>query len=371
MKKILITGGAGFIGSHLSDELLTRGYEVRVLDSLSPQVHGPRSERPEYLDSNVELIVGDVRDESVLKKSLKGVDAVYHLAAMVGVGQSMYEVSKYTSVNNEGTATLLQALIEKPVERLVVASSMSLYGEGLYRTSIGEFVPGHERTLEQLKARDWELRDTDGKTLTPVQTPENKSPELASVYALSKYDQERMCLIIGRAYQIPTVALRFFNVYGTRQALSNPYTGVMAIFASRLLNNNAPLIFEDGLQQRDFVSVHDIARACRLALEIPEAAGQVFNIGSGNHYTISELGRRIAEVMGKENLEPQMTGKYRIGDVRHCFADISLARRVLGYDPRVSLEEGLAELVGWLEGQVAEDRVDQASAELTARGLTV
>src|SRR4051794_15744179 len=181
MKKILITGGAGFIGSHLSDELLTQGYEVRVLDSLSPQVHGPRGERPEYLDSNVELIVGDVRDESVLRKSLKGVDAVYHLAAMVGVGQSMYEVSKYTSVNNGGTATLLQALIEKPVERLVVASSMSLYGEGLYRTSIGEFVPGHERTLEQLKARDWELRDPEGKALTPVQTPENKPPALASV----------------------------------------------------------------------------------------------------------------------------------------------------------------------------------------------
>jgi dTDP-L-rhamnose 4-epimerase len=371
MKKILITGGAGFIGSHLADELLTQGYEVRVLDALSPQVHGPKAGRPDYLDPNVELIVGDVRDENILKKSLKGVDAVYHFAAMVGVGQSMYEVAKYTSVNNDGTAILLQALIEKPVERLVIASSMSLYGEGLYRTPIGEFVPGHERSLEQLKARDWELHDSDGKTITPVPTPENKPPSLASIYALSKYDQERMCLIIGRAYQIPTVALRFFNVYGTRQALSNPYTGVMAIFASRLLNNNPPLIFEDGLQQRDFVSVHDVARGCRLALETPGAAGQVFNIGSGNHYTIRELGWRIAEVMGKEHIEPQMTGKYRVGDVRHCFADISLARRVLGYEPRVSLEEGLAELVGWLEGQVAEDHVDHASAELTARGLTV
>ena len=371
MKEILITGGAGFIGSHLADELLADGYQVRVLDNLSPQVHGPTEKSPDYLDPEIEFITGDVRNEEVLRKSLKGVDAVFHFAAMVGVGQSMYEVAKYTSVNNEGTATLLQALIEKPVERLIVASSMSLYGEGLYRTPIGEFVPGHERTLDQLKARDWELRDFEGKLLTPVPTPENKPPTLASIYALSKYDQERMCLIAGRAYQIPTVALRFFNVYGTRQALSNPYTGLMAIFASRLLNNNAPMIFEDGLQQRDFVSVHDVARACRLALQTPEAAGQVFNVGSGDQYTIRELAQRIAKVMGKEQIEPRIAGKYRVGDVRHCFADIRLARRVLGYTPHVSLDEGLRELVTWLEGQVAEDRVDQASAELTARGLTV
>jgi dTDP-L-rhamnose 4-epimerase len=283
----------------------------------------------------------------------------------------MYEIEKYTSVNNGGTAALLQALIEKPVERLVVASSMSLYGEGLYRTAVGEFVPGHERTLKQLKARDWELHDTEGNVLTPVVTPENKAPALASIYALSKYDQERMCLITGRAYQIPTVALRFFNVYGTRQSLSNPYTGVMAIFASRLLNNNAPLVFEDGLQRRDFVSVHDVARGCRLALETKKAADQAFNIGSGNHYTIRELAGRIAEVMGKEHLEPEFTGKYRVGDIRHCFADISLARRELGYEPRVSLEEGLGELVGWLEEQVAEDHAERASAELSSRGLTV
>jgi dTDP-L-rhamnose 4-epimerase len=207
--------------------------------------------------------------------------------------------------------------------------------------------------------------------LKPVPTPESKAPALASVYALSKYDQERMCLIVGRAYRMPAVALRFFNVYGPRQALSNPYTGVMAIFASRLLNDNPPSIFEDGLQRRDFVSVYDIARACRLALEKPDAAGEVFNIGSGQNYTIKELAERIISVMGKDHLEPNVTGKYRVGDVRHCFADISRAQRVLGYRPRMSLEKGLAELVTWLEGQVAEDRVDQASAELSARGLTV
>src|SRR4051812_9788036 len=313
MSRILITGGAGFIGSHLADQLLMEGFQVRVLDNLSAQVHGDGGMAPAYLSKQVELLVGDVRDPAALDKALRGVEAVVHLAAMVGVGQSMYEVAKYTSVNNEGTATLLQALIEHPVQRLIVASSMSLYGEGLYRTPVGEFIPGHERGLEQLKARDWELHDGNGGVLAPVATPENKPPALASIYALSKYDQERMCLIIGRAYQIPTVALRFFNVYGTRQALSNPYTGVMAIFASRLLNNNAPLVFEDGLQQRDFVSVHDVARGCRLALETKKAAGQVFNIGSGNHYSIRELAVRIAEVMGKEHIEPEFTGKYRVG----------------------------------------------------------
>lgn len=370
-RHILITGGAGFIGSHLADELLDRGYRVRVLDNLSPQVHGPKRRRPDYLDQRVELLVGDVRDPEAVRLSLAGVDAVVHFAALVGVGQSMYEVNNYTSVNNIGTATLLQALIERPVQKLIVASSMSLYGEGLYRTPTGDLLAGTERNLKQLKARDWEVHDLDGEILTPVPTPETKLPSLASVYALSKYDQERMCLLIGRAYGIPAVALRFFNVYGTRQALSNPYTGVMAIFASRLLNNRAPMIFEDGLQRRDFVHVRDVARVCRLALEAASARDCVLNVGSGNNYTIKELAVRIAAVMGKEHIEPEITRKYRVGDVRHCFADITLARRKLGYQPEVTLEEGLRELTGWLESQVAEDRLEQASAELAARGLTV
>src|SRR5438105_7401154 len=306
-KRILITGGAGFIGSHLADELLEAGYAVRVLDCLASQVHGKEQARPPYLDSEVELISGEVRDKAGVRDALKGVDAVFHLAAMVGVGQSMYEVAEYTSVNNDGTAVLLEALIERPVERLVVASSMSLYGEGLYRAADGTLVSGVERSLEQLKAHDWEARGADGAPLTPVPTPETKTPALASVYALSKYDQERLCLIAGRAYNIPTVALRFFNIYGTRQALSNPYTGVMAIFASRLLNDNPPLIFEDGKQQRDFVSVRDVARACRLALETKGAAGKVFNVGSGHHYTIKDLAQKISSVMGKEYIEPQIT----------------------------------------------------------------
>jgi dTDP-L-rhamnose 4-epimerase len=370
-KKILITGGAGFIGSHLADLLLENGYRVRILDNLSEQVHGIQRSKPSYLNSEAEFMEGDVRDPERVRQALKGVEAVYHFAAKVGVGQSMYEVAGYTSVNNAGTAVLLEALIEAPVERLIVASSMSLYGEGMYRAPDGTVNPGIERRLEQLKRKDWELRDENGDELRPVATPETKPPSLASVYALSKFDQERMCLLIGKAYGIATVALRFFNVFGTRQALSNPYTGVLAIFASRLLNDNRPMIFEDGQQRRDFVSVHDVVRGCRLALEVPEACGHVFNVGSGQCYKIGEVARRLGWVMGKETIEPELSGKYRMGDIRHCFADISQARKVLGYAPRVDFEEGLCELVNWLDGQVAADHAAEASAELTSRGLAV
>jgi dTDP-L-rhamnose 4-epimerase len=370
-KRVLITGGAGFIGSHLADELLRHGYRVRALDPLSPQVHGPDLKRPGYLDPDVELRVGDIRNPEAVRAALDGVDAVYHLAAAVGVGQSMYEVAHYTSVNNMGTAVLLQALIEQPVERLVVASSMSIYGEGLYAAPDGTVREGLERPLEQLKRGDWEVRDEDGTPLMPIPTPESKTPTLASVYALSKYDQERLCLMTGRAYSIPTVALRFFNVFGTRQALSNPYTGVLAIFASRYLNGNPPLIFEDGYQQRDFVSVYDIAQACRLALEVEEAEGQVFNIGSGQPLTVRQVAAEMSRALGKNGIDPEITGKYRVGDIRHCFADITRARSVLGYEPKVSLAQGLVELAEWLEGQVAQDHVEKAREELAARGLTV
>jgi dTDP-L-rhamnose 4-epimerase len=370
-KHILITGGAGFIGSHLADELLRHGHRVRALDNLSPQVHGSDARRPDYLDKEVELMIGDVRDADAVRRALKGVDAVFHFAAMVGVGQSMYEISQYTEVNNLGTAVLLEALIREPVERLIVASSMSLYGEGLYRAADGAVVAGVERGVEQLKTRDWEVRGRDGQALAPLPTPETKPPSLASVYALSKYDQERMCLMVGRAYGLPTVALRFFNVYGTRQALSNPYTGVLAIFAARLLNNNPPMIFEDGRQQRDFVSVKDVAQACHLALVHAEGSGRVFNIGSGHHYTIREIADRVALALDKAQIAPEITGDYRAGDIRHCFADIRLAREQLHYEPRVTLDAGLAELADWLEGQIAVDRVSEARAALAARGLTI
>lgn len=369
-KHVLITGGAGFIGSHLADELLRLGHRVRALDNLSQQVHGAHAQRPSYLSKDIDLHIGDVRDRAAVQRALKGIDVVYHLAAVVGVGQSMYQIHDYTAVNNVGTATLLEVLAAAPIERLVVASSMSIYGEGQYVTAAGDPVPAAERTLDQLKRGDWEPRDAVGRALRPVPTRESKLPSLASVYALSKFDQERLCLMIGAAYGVPTVALRFFNVYGPRQALSNPYTGVLAIFAARLLNHRPPLIFEDGLQQRDFVSVHDVARACVLAMNAPAAVGRAMNAGSGDAYTVRDVATHLSKVLGR-NIAPVVTGRYRVGDIRHCFADVTLAREVLGYSPMVSLENGLAELAAWLEGQNAQDHVERASEELATRGLTV
>jgi dTDP-L-rhamnose 4-epimerase len=367
---ILITGGAGFIGSHLADALIRCGHHVSALDTMAAQVHGEAVDRPDYLHPSVELHRGDVRDSAAVRAALHDVDVVYHLAAAVGVGQSMYEIEHYTSTNNLGTAVLLQELVRRPVHRLIVASSMSVYGEGLYARHDGCVVPAAERGLDQLKAGDWEARDQEGEPLLPLPTPETKTPSLSSIYALSKYDQERMCVMVGRAYGIPTVALRLFNVFGTRQALSNPYTGVLAIFASRLLNDNAPFIFEDGLQRRDFVSVYDVVQAFLLALSCPEAPGQVFNVGSGRSYTVRDVAEMLSVVLDKQN-RAEICGKYRVGDIRHCFADISLARRVLGYRPAVTLEDGLAELAAWVRDQTAHDRVATASRELSERGLTV
>ena len=372
MTRILITGGAGFIGGHVARELVQHGYEVRALDNLSPQVHGTNARRPAYLDERVELVVGDVRDAAAVRAALDGIDAVVHLAAIVGVGQSMYRIAEYTAVNNLGTAVLLEEMVAaRRVERIVVASSMSVYGEGAYRDGDGRIVAGVERTLQQLAQGDWELRDAGGRALAPMATTEAKTPSLPSVYALSKYDQERLCLVTARAYGIGGVALRLFNTYGVDQALSNPYTGVLAIFASRLLNGKPPLINEDGLQRRDFVSVRDVARAFRLALEVDAADGQVFNIGSGRVHTVVDVARQMAEMISGGRIAPEVTGRYRMGDIRHCFPDIARARALLGFAPEVDLEAGLVELCDWLRGQVAIDRVEEARAELAARGLAL
>lgn len=371
MKEVLITGGAGFIGSHLCDKLLEKGFHVKVLDNLCEQVHGKARSRPDYLDPSVELIVGDIRDSEAVAKALKNVSFVFHFAAKVGVGQSMYEIAEYTEVNNMGTAVLLEAIIKNPIEKLIVASSMSVYGEGLYRKTNGEIVTGHERRLEDLKNGRWELYDENNNSLYPVATTEQKIPSLSSVYALSKYDQERLCLITGRAYGIAVTALRFFNVYGTRQALSNPYTGVLAIFASRLLNGNNPLVFEDGNQKRDFVNVKDVAAACALTIEKRESDGEVINIGSGNAYPIREIAVRLARVMNLPELKPTITSNYRAGDIRHCYAGIDKAKQILEYTPEIHLEAGLAELTDWLSRQQAVDAVETAGRELEKRGLIV
>jgi dTDP-L-rhamnose 4-epimerase len=359
---ILITGGAGFIGSHLCDALLERGYRVRVLDALVEQVHGD-VERPEYLSEDVDLIVGDVRERALVREALDGTDAVIHLAARVGVGQSMYDIGEYVDANTRGTAVLLDAMLDRPVDKLIVASSMSIYGEGLYDPA-----PAVERRRDDLAARRWDPRGPHGEELRPLPTPEEKPCANSSVYALTKYDQERLCLVYGAAYDVPTVALRFFNVYGPRQALSNPYTGVLAIFAARLLNARRPLVYEDGEQRRDFVNVRDVVRACVLALERDGADGHAVNVGSGRSVTVNEIARSLGTVLGVD-VEPEVTGKFRAGDIRHCFADISKARTLLGYQPDVELEDGMRELAAWLETQTADDHVDDATEELVARGL--
>jgi dTDP-L-rhamnose 4-epimerase len=368
-KRYLIVGGAGFIGSHLADHLLQHGHEVRIYDSLLSQVHGQQVSWPSYLAAAVEMVHGDVRDAGRLGGALVGVDGVFHLAARVGVGQSMYEIEDYVAANELGTATLLQLLSQRPVERLIVASSMSIYGEGLYRDFDGKPADPMPRTAAQLRAQCWEPLDREGRPLEPVPTPEEKTPDLASIYALSKYAQERMCLMIGEAYGIETAALRLFNVFGSRQALSNPYTGVLAIFAARLLNGRAPVVFEDGRQRRDFVHVKDVARAFHLAMTVPTACQQVINVGSGRSYTVGKVARLLAAALGRSELTPEISGRARTGDIRHCFADISRAREVLGFAPAHRLETDLDELVGWLDGQRAEDRVGQATAELERRGL--
>ena len=364
---ILLTGGAGFIGRYVASALLKRGHRVRVLDSLIEQVHGGAG--PSGLDRDVEVLVGDVRDEAAVAKALEGVDKVVHLAAEVGVGQSMYAVDRYVSVNDLGTAVLFQQLIERRVRRVVVASSMSIYGEGLYRTAAGDLVEDAVRLPRVGTETSWDPLDAQGRPLLPVPTPEWKRPALASVYAITKFVQERLTLTLAPVYGMEGVALRLWNAYGPGQALSNPYTGVLAIFASRIHNGAPPVIFEDGKQRRDFVHVEDVAQAFVLALEEPKAAGGVYNIGSGEHRSVSEVAELLATAMKRPDLSPEIARKARIGDVRHNIPDIAKARDELGYAPSKDFSRGLAELAEWVAEQQAEDRVGEARQELERRGL--
>lgn len=375
---ILVTGGAGFIGSHLCDALLTRGAAVRVFDNLDPQVHGPlasdghRPTPPAYLSPEVEFIYGDVRDRDALRRALQGVDVVFHQAAAVGVGQSMYQVHRYIDVNTRGTAVLLDLLITERnrVRKLIVASSMSIYGEGAYTCpNCGPIYP-EVRPEAQLAAGDWEMHcQRCGAVAEPRPTSEDKPLKSTSVYAVSKKDQEELCLIVGRAYGIPTVALRYFNVYGPRQALSNPYTGVAAIFSSRLLNGKPPLIFEDGQQTRDFVHVRDIVQANLLALDSEAANYQAINIGTGRRTSVAEIATLLTARLGLD-IAPRIVHEFRKGDIRHCYADISKARCLLGYTPSVPFEQGVDDLIAWVRQQTAQDRVEGAYVELATRGLT-
>jgi dTDP-L-rhamnose 4-epimerase len=368
--RVLVTGGAGFIGSHVADALLAAGHAVQVLDNLDSQVHGKSRQWPSYLNPGVETCLGDVRCRDDVAVALDGCEALIHLAAAVGVGQSMYEIERYCSVNVLGTATVLEEVVKRrgTIRKLIVASSMSGYGEGTYVTREGNVVFPAPRPLEQLKRGRWECLDANGADLLPRPTTEEKPLRPESVYAITKRDQEEMCLSVGRAYGVPTVAMRMFNVYGPRQSLSNPYTGVVAIFSSRLLNGQPPLVFEDGLQRRDFVHVTDVAQAYVRAVECDRADGMALNVGSGQSVTVLDIANTIAKVLNLA-IRPEVTGNYRDGDTRHCFADISRIISTLGWQPTCCFEEGIGTLVTWLREQRAQDRISEAMDDLRQRGL--
>jgi dTDP-L-rhamnose 4-epimerase len=366
VSKVLITGGLGFIGRYVSQELVASGYDVRVLDALVEQVHGDGSFN---IHADIDLIRADVRDADAVGAALEGVDAVIHLAAEVGVGQSQYEIARYVGANDLGTAVLLEQMIGRPVRKIVVASSMSVYGEGAYVTEGGVPVLNARRRPDDIRRRAWAPRSIDGTQLIPVPTDEQKPVDLASIYALTKFAQEREVLIFGEAYGVSAVALRLFNVFGPGQALSNPYTGVLANFAARLASGQKPTIFEDGEQKRDFVHVRDVARAFRLALDSDDASGQVINIGSGQAYTIGQVATLLAGAMGVPHLHPEILGQARSGDIRNCFADIGKAREMLGFEPQHRLEETLEELALWVSSAPVIDRGAEMRAGLTQRGL--
>jgi dTDP-L-rhamnose 4-epimerase len=376
--RVLVTGGAGFIGSHVVDALVACGHEVFVLDNLDPQVHGSGATEPLLLRSHVEaqavrFFRGDVRDRSALERSLVGVECVVHLAAAVGVGQSMYSPHYYVDTNSGGTGLVLDVLVplRQSLRKLVVASSMSLYGEGAYRCpNCGESEP-RKRTEEQLQRGEWEVSCAScAAPLSPLPTPETKVPDIASIYAATKKHQEELFVAFGRAYRIPTFALRFFNAYGARQALGNPYTGVAAIFLSRLLNGRPPLVFEDGLQSRDFIDVRDVATAVSLAVEHPTDDVHVLNVGTGRPMTVLSVASALARQLGLR-VEPEILGRYRVGDIRHCFADTTRARDLLGFEARRQLEDALPELVAWCRDQQPHDAVQASLDELHKRGLVV
>ena len=374
IRRVLVTGGAGYIGSHLVDALVARDYEVTVLDNLEPQVHRSGT-WPSYANAKATYVRGDVRDRSMFEPLVLASDAVVHFGAAVSVGQSMYQIDRYVDVNTRGTALLLDILVNRKhdVRKVIVASSIGVYGEGAYRCPTHGVVAPTIRSEQQLAARDWEQHCPQcGVHVASIPTPEDKALYRDNIYSMTKYHQEEMVLLIGKTYGIPAVAPRFFNVYGPRQSLSNPYAGVAAIWLSRLLNGKQPVVFEDGGQLRDFVSIHDVVECLLLMLEKPGADYLPVNIGSGETVTILDIARMLNRLLGT-SIEPHVTQTGRKFDIRHNTADITCARETLGFAPKVPLERGFSELIEWAKTtpDVAVDFFDRALDELKAKGLLV
>jgi len=374
IRDILVTGGAGYIGSHLVDALVRRDYRVTVLDNLEPQVHRSGT-WPTYANPKAQYVKGDVRERSVFEPLVLRSQAVVHFGAAVSVGQSMYQVDRYVDVNTRGTALLLDILVNSKhnVEKVIVASSIGVYGEGAYECATHGAVAPTIRSERQLAMRDWEQRCPQcAAHVRSIPTPEDKALYRDNIYSMTKYHQEEMVLLIGKTYGIPSVAPRFFNVYGPRQSLSNPYAGVAAIWLSRLLNGKQPIVFEDGGQLRDFVSIHDVVDCLVLMLEKPGADYLPVNVGSGETITILDIAKLLGRLLGS-SIEPQITQTGRKFDIRHNTADISRVRQALGFSPKVSLEDGFSELIEWAKTtpDVAVDFFDQALQELQEKGLLV
>ncbi|MGE3404030.1 MAG: NAD-dependent epimerase/dehydratase family protein [Vicinamibacterales bacterium] len=374
IRHVLVTGGAGYIGSHLVDALIRREYRVTVLDNLEPQVHRSGT-WPSYANAAATYVRGDVRDRAVFEPLVLDADAVVHFGAAVSIGQSMYQVDRYVDVNTRGTALLLDILVNARhhVEKVIVASSIGVYGEGAYRCAEHGVVAPGIRSEAQLAARDWEQHcPVCGRHVVSIPTPEDKALYRDNIYSMTKYHQEEMVLLIGKTYGIPAVAPRFFNVYGPRQSLSNPYAGVAAIWLSRLLNGKQPVVFEDGGQLRDFVSIHDVVACLTLMLEQPGADYLPVNVGSGETVTILDIARLLGRILNVQ-IEPDVTQTGRKFDIRHNTADITRARETLGFAPKVSLEQGFAELVEWAKTtpDVAVDFFERALKELQDKGLLV
>jgi len=345
--RVLVTGGAGFIGSHVVDRLVEKGFRVRVLDNLDPLIHA--SKVPDYLNPEAEFVKGDIRNSEDLRRALSGVEAVIHEASLAGVNQSQALVERYTSVNDLGTSMLWQVIKDErlPIRKFVVASSCAVYGEGAHVCKEhGEVYP-EERPVSQLLARDWDVKcPMCGLKVQPTRTRESKPFSVSSIYALNKLFQEKASLIMGRSLGISTVALRYFNVFGERQALDNPYSGVFSTFVSCLINGKPPIIFEDGLQTRSFIHVKDVAEATVLALERGEGH-VVYNVGADESVAICDVAEKLIEILDLD-LEPKFPGLFRVGDVRHSTPDVTRIRKDLGFNPKNRLEDVLGDYVKWV-----------------------
>lgn len=364
--RVLVTGGAGFIGSHLVDALVHEGHVVRILDSLEQPTH-PGGRVPEYMHPAAELLVGDVTMPDALLASLREVEVVFHLAATGGFTD---RITDYVRINSLGTAGLLQCIRDHqlPVKKLIVASSVAVYGEGKYLSSDGVIFSPASRTGSQLGQGIWHLNDSKGAVAQPLLTDESSPVNPLSYYGISKLDEEMLVLQYGRQYGMATTALRFFLTYGPRQSVTNPYTGVCSIFSTQIANNKAPVVFEDGLQTRDFVHVSDVVQACMLAMRQEGANGRALNVGTGKAVTIAEVANALCRLLGGQ-VEPVISGNYRIGDVRHIVADIS-AISALGYKPSMNLQDGLKTYTDWLQLQPnVKDYFAAAYAQLQNSGV--